>query len=893
MSTDFENSSLHLRRSALQNGLAGASSTEGEIIPRIKTFLSEAREIQLQAQRSGMDGGLVSNIRSDAIDIILEALYVRVGKDAEAITLVATGGYGRGELCPLSDVDLLVLVPSHSATTKAAVEKILYPLWDVGLKVGQSVRTVSEATSYAQDDLHLQVALLETRYLCGATEPYNQLTSKLSKALSGDKWTTLAQAIVDAQRKRREKAGGSAYLQEPDLKNGVGALRDVQSCIWLARLKSGSTTTVALSTSGLLPNGDFKKFQEARSTLLRIRCELHFQVTRPTEQLSLERQNLVAQGLGFSGDIKERIGMLMRMYFDAADHVRRCVELVEGIVLNEPEPKGYGKPIVVDGFSIIPGGVASAQHRLVFDEDPGRLVRLFRLCQMHDAQPERALSILVRERAQLLDDAQAFSESSTNALRAMLTEGGRVYKAINALREHGLLYRLVPEFAGLHCLVQFEFYHRWTADVHTLRCLWELDEIYSGKTEIDRAYREILFGLESPSLVYAILFLHDIAKSGGIAGHAERGVPIAEHILERLGFDAREREISRVVILNHLVMGLYSQRHDIDEPRNIERFANLLGDEQILRALYVHTRCDARGTSPDLWTEFKDRQHWTLYRRTSDKIAGTAENQSQENVRILRTATDSMLGHSIPVDEVEAHFTQMPGSYFRHVIAEDAATHVKLIHRLISAVTSEDYEILLKPIVEWVDEPGSSQSLVTVVTWDRAGLFSRMAGAFAVAGINIISCRAFSRNDDVALDFFKVVLPAGKEQQSKDKFNAALASSLIESADLLDAVGAAEQYEQETAPYRKSTVPVDVQVDVYFEKALNRTVVEVQCNDRIGLLFRIGRVIQEAGYTITFANIATEQGFALDTFYLIPEKGRNMPSHPPEAILEALRAVLS
>ena len=355
MSTDFETSLLQLRRSALQNALAGASLLEGDVVLRIKTFLSEARDIQLQAQRAGVDGCLVSKIRSDALDIVLEALYVRVGKDAEAITLVATGGYGRAELCPLSDIDLLVLVPTHSVTTKAAVEKILYPLWDVGLKVGQSVRTVSEATNYAQDDLHLQVALLETRYLCGATEPYNQLTTKLSKALSGDKWTSLAHAIVDAQRKRREKAGGSAYLQEPDLKNGVGALRDVQSCIWLARLKSGSTTSVALSASGLLPAGDFNKFQEARSTLLRIRCELHFQLTRPAEQLSLERQNLVAEGLGFSGDIRERIGTLMRMYFDAADHIRRCVELVEGIVLNEPEPKGFGKPILVDGFSITRG----------------------------------------------------------------------------------------------------------------------------------------------------------------------------------------------------------------------------------------------------------------------------------------------------------------------------------------------------------------------------------------------------------------------------------------------------------------------------------------------------------------------------------------------------------
>ena len=260
----------------------------------------------------------------------------------------------------------------------------------------------------------------------------------------------------------------------------------------------------------------------------------------------------------------------------------------------------------------------------MFEEDPGRLVRLFRICQIHEARPDRALSLLVRERAHLLTPALAQSEEASSALRAMLTEGGRVYGTLNALREHGLLYRLVPEFAGLHCLVQFEFYHRWTADVHTLRCLMELDTIYAGETDVDQRYRAVVLGSEAPSLLYAILFLHDIAKSGGIEGHAERGVPIADKILERLGFDAREREIAAGVIRHHLVMGLYWQRHDIDDPANIERFARLMGDEQVLRSLFVHTRCDARATSPDLWTDFKDGQHWTLYRRTLAKLAGDA-----------------------------------------------------------------------------------------------------------------------------------------------------------------------------------------------------------------------------------------------------------------------------
>lgn len=893
MPPDYESSSVLLRRAALQHGLAGQAALEGEFVPRAKAFLAEARAIQLAAHRAGVRAGSVARLRADAIDILIDALFLRAGPAAAALSLVATGGYGRAELCPLSDIDLLVLVPRHSAANKALVESILYPLWDLGLKVGQSVRTVTESTNYAKDDLHLHVALLETRHLCGSAELFAQLQAKVAALLGGQAWRPFARAIVESQRKRREKAGGSAYLQEPDLKNGVGALRDVQGCVWIALTARAASGAGGLEGSGFLPSVDLRKFEEARQVLLRLRCELHFQVTRPTEQLSLERQDTVAEALGYPGTLTQRIGAMMREYFDAADHVRRCAEIVEGAVMGEPEPEGWGAPFVMDGLRVVPGGVVSAEHRLVFEEDPRRLVRLFRICQVHEARPDRALSILVRERAHLLTPELASSEECSSALRAMLTEGGRVHGALDALREHGLLYRLVPEFEGLHCLVQFEFYHRWTADVHSLRCLRELDAIYAGESPVEQRYREVVLGSEAPSLLYAILFLHDIAKSGGIEGHAERGVPIADRVLERLGFDAREREIAAGVIRHHLVMGLYWQRHDIDDPANIDRFARLVGDEQVLRSLFVHTRCDARATSPELWSDFKDGQHWSLYRRTLARLAGEEERDHGSVVAALRAATAALLGGDVPADEVEAHFRTMPQGYYLHASPDDAAHHLRMIHRLIASVSEADAEVSLRPIVEWRDDVGSGQSAVTVVTWDRAGLFIRMAGAFAVAGVNIASCRAFSRADDVAIDFFKVVLPVGKEAASQERFAAALARSLLEGTDLTEDVAAEEQRALMTAPRRKAFVPLAARVEAYYEAELARTVVEIQCNDRLGLLFRVGRVIREAGYAITFANIATEQGFAIDTFYLTPERGLTREPHPPEVLAEALRAVVS
>ena len=891
MSADPAPYALRIRQAAVERSLLSGQGAPSELVPAAKDFLADARTVQLEAHRAGVAASAVARLRSDSIDLVVESLHARAGAAASGLSMVATGGYGRAELCPLSDVDLLVLVPDHDARTKAAVESILYPLWDLGLKLSQSVRTVEECLEHAVEDLYLRVALLEARPICGDRTSFRRLAEGVGPLASGPAMLPFARTLVESQRRRREKAGGSAYLQEPDLKNGVGALRDVQGCLWLARLHSGAAGPEGLRLSGLISERDCDKFVRARDTLLRLRHELHFQSTRPTEQLSLERQDAVSQGLGYPGSLKERIGAMMQEYFDAADLVRRCVQLVESGVLGEPEPEGWGRPVEVDGFRIVPGGVASALHSLVFQEQPARLVRLFRLCQVHEARPDRALSVLVREAVHLLTPEVATSESSTGAMRAMLTEAGRVHGAFDALREHGLLYRLLPEFRGMHCLVQFEFYHRWTADVHTLRCLRELDTIYEGGTDVDRGYREVLLGCEAPSLLYAILLLHDIGKVDGIAGHAERGAPVAEAVLERLGFDAREREFAAAVVRLHLTMGIYWQRHDIDDPANVDRFAALCGEEQVLRYLYVHTRCDALGTSPDLWTDFKDGQHFTLYRRALAKLSGVPGPDVEEERARLREETRALVGDRVGADELEAHFSGMPDGYLLHASAEEAAHHLQMIHRLIATVFIADAEESLMPIVEWVDDVGAGQSAVTVVTWDRAGLFSRLTGAFAVAGIDIVSCHAFSRADDVAIDFFRVSLPAGREGESKSAFGRALTESLLGGVDLLSQVAQAEARAFETAPRRRTRVQMETSVEVYFDTDLGRTVAEVQCTDRLGLLYRFGRAIRHAGYAITFANVATEQGIALDTFYLVPQKGATHAPAAPESLSEALRAI--
>lgn len=889
--TELGSAETSLRRSAVLHGLVGEGAPGPEWMARARAYLADARQQQLTGHQAGAPGDVTAALRSLSIDLLLAALHARLEPGSRTLAVLALGGYGRAELCPHSDIDLLLVVPSGDAGARAAAEALLYPLWDLGLKVGHSVRTQQEIAEASRADLHFRVALLERRLIAGPPAELQAVDALLAAEHAREGWLPLARQIAEAQRRRRDRAGGSAYLQEPDLKNGVGALRDVHAALWLARLARGVAGPGALAAPGLLPAEDAARFDAARATLLRLRCALHFLSARPTEVLSLEQQDAVSAALGMSGDIAARIGRLMRGYFDAADHVRRCVELVEGLVLGEPEPEGSGEVVRAEGFQLRRGGVARAEHQLVFDEDPVRLVRLFRLCQIHGARPDRATSLLVRARQGLLEPALAASAEVAGLVREMLEAPGSVFAAFDGLREHGLLYRVLPELAPLHCLVQFEFYHRWTADVHTLRCLRELDEVLAGRQPGDQPHRDVLAGTSRPALLYAILLLHDIAKSEGIEGHAERGAAEADPILARLGYAPDERRVAALVILHHLRMGLYWQRHDIDDPANIARFAEMLGDPEVLRHLCVHTCCDARATSPGLWTEGKDRQHLLLYRRTLQQLAqGSAAPDDNQRRAAAGQEVRRLLAGSVPEDEVAAHLWLMPASYFLHAEPAEIARHLRAVHRLLVDVLSDQPEAALRPQVAWSAEDGAEQ--VQVVTWDRAGLFGRMAGAFAVAGINILSCRAFSRGDQVVVDLFRVALPENAAA-ARTRFAEALESTLVSAEDLRAQVDREDARRARMEPRRRPSLADRPVVRAYEAPELGRTVVEIQAPDRMGLLFRLGSAIRDAGYAITFANVTTERGFALDTFYLVPEPSVRTRPTPVAALEAALSEVLA
>jgi len=446
------------------------------------------------------------------------------------------------------------------------------------------------------------------------------------------------------------------------------------------------------------------------------------------------------------------------------------------------------------------------------------------------------------------------------------------------MHDLGVLGRFVPEFDRLACLVQHEYYHRYTADVHTLNTIRELDDIFIAKEPEMEKYRDALRELSHPTLLYLILFLHDTGKAFGIAGHAEAGAEIAGGVLARLEIPAQFWDLIISIIRNHLLMARFWQKHDLDDPSTIASFCEQVGDVEKLAFLYVHTFCDARGTAKGLWNSYKDMLHTTLYKNAfehltyGDRLAASQRQKKEMSYNEIKTRQIP----GVTAEEIEAHYSHLPEKYFRHTDTDDIILHIQMVHRLLATIAHADAAGSLKPIIDWKDDLDRSLTIVNVVTWDRAGLFSKLAGPFARAGLNILSAKAISRADHIAIDTFYVVEPARGAVQSESAkaiFEKALEQTLVHNEDLLPEIEAEAKHHALREWGRESQflrAPIQPNIRVYQDLNLDRTVVEVRLNDQIGLLYRLSRIIYDHGFSIRFARIATERGVAEDTFYIEP-----------------------
>ena len=894
-----------------------------------KEFLRVEMAALRERHNAGAAGLTICRERALIIDALLVHLFDHAlrtyqekrGVLPAAVALVALGGYGRSELSPWSDVDVMFLFPTKTKPAEAKplqehlTAEILYILWDCGLKVGHSTRTIDEAFAEARKDIQSKTAMLEARRVAGSEKLYDTFAQAYRSYYASEQPQDYISSRIGDQASRRAKYANTVFNQEPDIKNGVGGLRDYQNAGWMARVKLDITKIDELAAQNYLRADDLAAFQRAYDFLLRVRNELHFMSARATDLMNLDLQPRIAENLGYTEpEMLRRVEHFMQDYYRAAQTIFRVSRLVEDrLALSigrnaNGDKRSFRESLLasrltrakrIDGF-ILRGRELAAEKPEVFREDPVRLIRVFRHLQTLEATLDFHLADLIRTSLPLLTPEVAESHDASVSFRAILAEAGTVHPILAKMHELAVLGLFIPEFDALTCLVQHEYYHRYTADVHTLNTIRELDRIYIEAEPITLKYRAALHETTDASLLYLTLLLHDIGKAEGIRGHAESGMRLAAPLLDRFGVGPAEKQLILFVIENHLAMARFWQKRDVDDPSTAAAFAELVGDPERLRYLYVHTFCDARGTAMDLWNSYKDTLHTTLYRSTFERLkhGAAVDARLQEKKTMTQQELIAKTIPGISADEITAHFSLLPDRYFIHTDSEEIALHIQMVNRLLRSITTADSVGSLRPIIEWKDDLNRSLTVVNVVTWDRAGLFYKLAGAFSVAGLSILGSKVISRTDHIAIDTFFVVEPGRGPVQSasaQEKFAKTIEEALVANRDLLPDImaqakklAATRYLSTATGETLQSSFPPTV--SVYPELSLARTIVEVQARDQIGLLYRLAKTMSDHSYDITFARIGTERGVAIDTFHI---EGANQEQVETTERLHALRDALT
>ncbi len=882
-----------------------SETTDAAKVAACKEFLKVETAFIKEQHRNGASGMDVVNARSMMIDALIKALakeaLAKVKSELPdskiAISIVAIGGYGRAELSPLSDVDIMFLCPEKikrqelDKSQEILAQKILYPLWDSGVKVGHSSRTMSEVFNEARSDVQTKTSLLEARLITGSEPLFEGFQTSYHLFYRKENPKAYITERLKDQQDRRAKMGGSVFMQEPDIKNGVGGLRDFQNTFWMSRVRLNVENIDGLEELNYMRKNELKAFKEAYDFLLRVRNELHFRSKRPTDLLSLETQPRVALRLGYKErNVLKRVEDFMRDYYSHAQNIFQISQIVENrLSLANRETKSSRITSVknfllarrkervkrFDGF-LIRGTEITFEEKTVFEEDPVRLIRVFRHKQQNTVELDFELSALIRASLEKIDEKVINSKDANSSFRSILQDTGNVYEALQAMHSHGVLGKFMPEWGKLTCLVQHEYYHRYTADVHTLHTIRELDNIITNPDPVFQPYRKQLHELRLPNLLYLILFLHDIGKASGIKNHAEVGAEMAEPLLDRLGISEENRIPIRFIIKNHLLMARFWQRYDLDDPDTARSFAEQTETPENLRLLYVHTFCDARGTARGLWNNYKDTLHNTLFSRTMDafKIEGRLEEHYERHKTMIHDDLIGMDISGVGKEEIDAHFQLLPDRYFVNSSKEDIILHIKMVNQLLQEIASAESVGTLKPAIDWKTDMNRSFTVVNIVTWDRAGLFHKLAGALNIAGYSILSAKAVSRDDHIAIDTFYVT-ESNRSQASRENaksiFEECVMETLVTNKDLYPRIQSimkkmdSDIFRVNDNPLAQSFQP---QVDVYHELSLRRTILEVQAQDHLGLLYQISQCIYQHGFDITFARINTERGIAIDTLYL-------------------------
>jgi [protein-PII] uridylyltransferase len=671
-------------------------------------------------------------------------------------------------------------------------------------------------------------------------------------------------------------------------------------------VKYGLRTLPKLQEHEYLTAKEMKTLEEAYDFEWRLRNELHYLNNRAADVVFLNQQDAIAVNFGYrQRDAVRRTEALMRDYYlKARDIYVLSKSIFERLAIEEPadeSAKGWKsrlnpfrkKPVLLpDGF-ILRGGTLTHPEKNPFSGETHRMIRAFLYCQQHDARLGTRLQSLIRENLGKVTKEFRYAKSPRETFLTILRQKGKVGRILRMMHEVGFLGRYIPEFEPLTCLVQHEFFHRYTADEHTLVAMELLDQVIDATEPPAAKYKKIFQDIEHTDLLYLAILMHDTGKAHPSRSHSDASAELAQKLARRFQLPGDDRKTLILLVDHHMTLASVATRRDLDDPSTIQSVTPMFSNEEQLDMLHLMTFVDGLATSGKNWSDWKESLGWQLYDRVKKALKGDTDFQAEAITRMerLRHEVAQSLPDEIPIEEVEAHFSLMPERYWWRADPPTVVRDIKLIHEFFVSLSQSD-ENALVPVFKWQDYPDQGHSMVTVCTWDRRGLFMKIAGSFSVSRINILSAEIYTRADGFVLDTFLVCddehLPVTSVPM-KQKMQRTLSASLaVETFPFEDEMKQAYAAYRHQPRQQRETFPTMIIIDQ--DGSESYTLLEVQTPDRLGLLFQVLHVLSDLDLDINFARINTEKGAAIDTFYLT-DKIKNKLEDPK--LIEEIRRRVS
>lgn len=836
-----------------------------------RQFLDHHLSSIREEHRDGASGRQVVGALTSLTDTLIRNLYRSVSADVPeagfgSCTLVALGGYGRAELNPRSDIDLMFYYSGRDrAFAEQISERMLYLLWDLGLEVGYSVRTEKDCLDMAERDITARTALLDSRYLVGDENLYQEYERNVMEAVLGRNSQGFIREKLEENQRRLKKYGSSVYLLEPNIKEGEGGLRDLHTALWVAQVKFKARSLRDLIIKGVLTEREGAAFEAAFDYLWKIRNELHFLSPRKNEQISFLQQEKIAAFLGYRDNRKAlAVEQFMQDYYSHATQVEHMASILV-TKATQQDDSGFGilgylkRRTVAEGFYVLRGELRLVEANL-FEREPEAMMEAFLLAQRHGVKLAVPLKGHIRENLHRINDRVRRSRRMTDAFLEILRQPKGLDQALRDMHHLQFLNRFIPEFERIYCKVQHDAYHIYTVDMHTLFAMEEIAKLWLG------AYRQkkplltqVANDIEKRELLLLAVMLHDIGKGEG-KDHSNKGADMVPTIARRLGLGKEDSQRLEFLVRNHLVMAHISQRRDLHDDKLIVQFARSMEMSENLKMLFLLTFADIKAVGPDVWSEWKGLLLQELYEKAFEVLerGNFHLEKRSEKLRNRKRKIAERLAEQFDARQIKELLGTLTTRYLMSYRSVTIAEHLRVV------LGRQDRTLALK--VEQEEEANYTE--VTLSTIDIPGLFSQIAGVMAANGINILGAQIFTTGSGVALDILQVCNSGGERIVNPDKwrrFEADLTAVLEGRAQVETMMKKRQQpsfLSEKPRPSHPNRVEIDNEISDEY------TVVDIYAHDKVGLLYQVTRTLKDLGLYIGVSKISTKVDQAADTFYL-------------------------